>query len=683
MIKYRFYDRELSWLSFNYRVLQEAKDSSVPLLERLKFLAIYSSNLDEFFRVRVASIRTILNLKRNEQKELKFDPEKLLKRINKTVDAHQQEFGKIYREEIIPGLEKHKIHILDNRTLTRLQFNYINNFFDENIAKHLQPQFLQNPDNQIFLQNNLLYFAVELLPRNKKDEIIEYAIIEIPSNKLPRFIILPSKENSFDVIFLDDIIRNNLINIFPDFIPMQAYAIKLTRDAELYINDEFSGSLLEKIKKGLENRKTGAPCRFLFDSQMPKRLLNILIDSLELSEEDLIRGARYHNFSDFMSFPNPGIKELNDQKVEPIRHSAFTNHNNSFEAINKRDILLYYPYHSYSHVIDLLENAASDPNVISIKVTQYRVARNSAIVNSLIKAAANGKDVTAFVELKARFDEEPNIKWAEKMKRAGVKVFYSFPGLKVHSKLALIKRKENDKEINYCYLATGNFNETTAKIYTDFGFFTRDERITEEVEKVFDILERKIEDYEFRHLLVSQFGMRKKFYEFISNEIYNSIEGKTGKITAKFNSLEDNRIIKKLYNANRAGVKIQILCRGICKIIPGVYGLSENIEVRSIVDKYLEHARVFIFHNDGNEIYFLGSADWMKRNLSRRIEVAFPIYDAQIENEIKTYLHTQLEDNVKARVIDKKQKNEYFSGNPDKKIRSQIEIYNAAKSFTN
>jgi len=683
MIKYRFYDRELSWLSFNYRVLQEAKDPLVPLFEKLKFLAIYSSNLDEFFRVRVASIRTLLNLKRNEQKKLKFDPEKLLKRINKTVDAHQQEFGKIYREEIIPGLEEHKIHILDNHKLTRPQFDFVNNFFDENITKHLQPQFLDNPQKQIFLQNNLLYFAVELLSKNKNDETIDYAIVEIPSNKLPRFIKLPSEGNSFDVIFLDDIIRNNLTKIFPVYIPMQAYAIKLTRDAELYINDEFSGSLLEKIKKGLKNRTIGAPCRFLFDSQSPKRLLNVLIDSLELEEEALIRGARYHNFSDFISFPNPGIKELNDEKAEPIFHSAFTGCSNSFDVINKKDILLYYPYYSYSHVIDLLENAASDPDVISIKVTQYRVAKNSAIVNSLIKAAANGKEVTAFVELKARFDEEPNIEWAEKMERAGIKVFYSFPGLKVHSKLALIKRKENDREINYCYLATGNFNETTAKVYSDFGFFTRDERITEEVEKVFDILERKIDDYQFQHLLVSRYGMRRKFYEFINNEIYNSIEGKTGKITAKFNSLEDNRIIKILYNANRAGVKIQILCRGICKLIPGVPGLSENIEVRSIVDKYLEHARVFIFHNDGNEIYFLGSADWMKRNLSRRIEVAFPIYDAQIKNEIKTYLNIQLEDNVKARIIDEKQKNEYFSGNPDKKIRSQIEIYNAAKSFTN
>ncbi|OGU34123.1 MAG: polyphosphate kinase 1, partial [Ignavibacteria bacterium GWB2_35_6b] len=440
-----------------------------------------------------------------------------------------------------------------------------------------------------------------------------------------------------------------------------------------------TGNLLAKIKKGLSKRDTGVPSRFLFDKNISKPFLKFLRESLSLDKEDLVPGGKYHNFSDFFSFPNTKNKKLEFAGMPQLKHAGIEKHKDIFDAIKAKDRALFFPYHSYNYVVEFLNSAANDPDVISIKVTQYRVAKDSAVVKAMIDAVKNGKDVMVFVEVKARFDEELNIQWAEEMEKAGVKVFYSFPGLKVHAKLALVTRIENGKEVKYSYFGTGNFNEKTAKIYSDIALFTKDERLTTEAEYVFKFLSGEEVDYDFQHLLVAQFNMRKELLKLIDNEIQFVREGNEAKITLKLNSLEDRKMIKKLYEAGTAGVKINIIIRGICCLIPGVEGLSENINVISILDRYLEHSRVYIFHNGGDEKIYAASADWMKRNLSRRVEVAFPIYDLKIKKEIKDIVALQLKDKIKARVIDKDNLNEYQKTKSRIKISSQTASYNYLK----
>jgi len=684
--EHKLFNRELSWLSFNHRVLQEAKDPNVPLYDRIKFIAIFSSNLDEFFRVRVASLRSLLDLKKKTQKELKFDVAKLLVRIHRTVMKLQEEYGDIYVNFIKPELVKNNIFLIDHTQLNQQQKEYVEEIFNVQVVPHIMPMMIVKKKITPFLRNQRLYLAVKLSAKQqakKKDseklKRYKYAIVEIPTNHIERFILLPKVGNDNYIIFLDDIIRLFLPQIFYGYNIHESYAVKLTRDAELYIDDEFSGSILDKIKKSLAKRSSGVPCRFLYDKDMPSGFLRYLKQSLLLTDEDLFAGARYHNFSDFFNFPNPGKKELEYPELPPLKNREFDNFKNFFEASKQKDFLLYYPYHSYDYVVDAMAIAARDPNVKSIKTTQYRVAKNSKIVNALIKAAHRGKDVTAFVEIKARFDEEINIKSAEDMQKAGVKVLYSLPGLKVHAKMAIITREENGELKKYAYLSTGNFNEKTARIYTDFGFFTTDERLTNEMDKVFDYLEEEKNGHIFQHLLVAQFGMRRAFISFIENEIAFAKEGKHAEITIKLNSLEDERMINKMYEASIAGVKINIICRGICCLIPGIPGMSENIKVISIVDRFLEHGRVYIFHNNGDEKIYLSSADWMKRNLSRRIETAFPVYDKNLQKMIKDIIGIQLHDNVKARIIDEKQVNEFQKNGSGMTHRSQLEIYDYFK----
>jgi len=677
-----YQNRELSWLSFNYRVLQEAKDKSVPLYERIKFLAIYSSNLDEFFRVRVASLRSLLALGKKSKEKLKFDPIKLLNEIHKTVNFQQEEFGEIFRNQILPELKQTGINLINENEIDGLQKEYIENYFNDNVKEFIQPIVLIKKKIIPFLRNSHLYLAVRMKPANGSSAKVKYtyALVEIPSNKLPRFTQIPSSEGEHNFIFLDDIIRLSLPKIFPGFEIVECYSVKLTRDAELYIDDEFTGNLLNKIQKGIKKRSTGVPSRFLYDLNMPKTFLRFIQDTLQLDKEDIVAGGRYHNFNDFFGFLNPGKPEPEDIKLPQLQIEELENCDNLFSAISKNDHGIHFPYQSYEYVVGLMRQAAEDPNVKSIKITQYRVAKDSEIVKALIRAAKKGKDVMAFVELKARFDEEQNIHWAFEMEKQGVKVFYSFPGLKVHAKTALITREENGKLKNYCYLGTGNFNEKTAKIYSDFGLFTADTKLTDEVGKVFDFLAGNKIQFKFKHLLVAQFNMRKKFLKLIQNEIDIAKVGGTGKITIKMNSIEDKKMINKLYEASNAGVKIDLIIRGICCLVPGVKGLSENIKVISIIDKYLEHARFYIFHNNGDEIIYAASADWMKRNLSRRIEVGFPIYNEKLRNEIKQFINIQLSDNTKARVIDSNGENKYCSNNSHEKIRTQISFYDYLKS---
>jgi polyphosphate kinase len=688
MIKKTFYNRELSWLSFNHRVLQEAKDQSVPLFERLKFLAIYSSNLDEFFRVRVASLRSLLVLKDTTQKKLEFNPRFLLKKILDTVHLQQEEFGNIFREEIVPGLESENIFLVDEKSILQNHKEFISNYFRDQVVPFIQPIILDKNKISTFLHNQAIYFALRLILKQKKKSIsprYKYAIVEIPAERLGRFVRLPSEGDKHYVIFLEDIIRLHLSEILPGYKIDSCYSIKLTRDAELYIDDEFTGDLLLKIQKGLTKRKTGAPSRFLYDAKMPDELLKYLRSALQLDRNDLVPGGRYHNFNDFFSFPsvlkNINKPHLQNEVLPPLVSEGLEGVISVFDVISEKDLLLSFPYQSFGYVVKFLEEAADDVNVKSIKITLYRVADESLIIRSLIKAAENKKKVTAFVEVKARFDEESNFSSANALKKAGVKVYFSFPGLKVHSKLCLIERTEKNKSKYYTYLATGNFNEKTARIYCDHALLTANQQFGKDAEKVFNFLERKNDKVRSRELIVAPKKMRRSFINLIDNEIRNAKEGKTAEIIVKLNSLEDRKIINKLYDASNAGVKIKIIVRGICCLIPGINGLSENIEVISIVDRFLEHARIFIFHNGGEKKYFLSSADWMKRNLSRRIEVAFPVNDNEIQKQLQKMIDIQLSDNVKARIIDKEQKNEYVIDENEKKIRSQYEIYDIIKKL--
>ncbi len=687
-MEYKFFNRELSWLSFNHRVLQEAKDPSTPLYDKIKFLAIFSSNLDEFFRVRVASLRSLLDLKKKTQKELKFDVEKLLEKLHKTVVKMQEEYGEVYADVIKPELEQNNIFLIDHTQLNSVQKEFISELFNSQVVPHIMPMIIARKKITPFLRNQRLYLAVKLSSKQngRTDKQLKHkrylsAIVEIPTNHIDRFILLPKIGNNNYVMFLDDIIRYFLPNIFYGYNVHESYAVKLTRDAELYIEDEFSGNLLDKMKKSLAKRSSGAPSRFLYDRSMPDSFLNFLKETLLLSDEDLYPGGKYHNFSDFFSFPNPGIKELNYPDMKPLKSNELELKKNIFESTTERDQLLYFPYQSYDYVVNSIEQAAKDPSVRSIKITQYRVAKDSKIVNALVKAAHRGKDVTAFVEIKARFDEEINIKSAEEMQKAGVKVLYSLPGLKVHAKIALITREEDNIIKNYAYLSTGNFNEKTARLYTDYGFFTANPDITNEVEKVFEFLEGNVSEFEFKHLLVAHYGMRQGFQALVENEIAFAQKGLPAAITIKLNSLEDERMIKKLYEASNAGVKVNMIVRGICCLIPGIKMVSENINGISIIDRFLEHDRVYIFNNGGNEKIYLSSADWMKRNLSRRIEVAFPVYDNDLKNIIKHIVNIKLNDNVKARSIDEKQTNAYRKTESTSEHRSQYEIYEYMKSF--
>jgi len=675
------YNRELSWLSFNHRVLQEAKDNSVPLYERIKFLAIFSSNLDEFFRVRVASLRSLIDLK-NKKKKLKFNPSKLLRDIHKVVNKQQKEFGEIFREEIIPELNKNGIYLIKDGDVTQGQREYLHNYFCREVIPNLNPSLIAGGKISLFLKNNAIYLTVRLQPLGGKNgdngtaaKTNRYAILEIPVEKLSRFVVLPPEDGKNYIMFLDDVIRLNLPLVFPGYNILEAYSVKLTRDAELYIDDEFTGNLLEKIKGSLSKRKTGVPCRFLYDEAMPKDFLKYIRKTLQFSRDDIIPGGRYHNFYDFFTFPNPGKQDLQYEPMPPLKSSAFSNES-SFDAIKKGGILTYYPYNTFEHVIKFIEEASSDKDVQRIKITLYRTAKESAIIKALVSAARKGKDVTAFIEIKARFDEELNFQNADELEKGGVKVLYSFPGMKVHSKMCLVSRTEEEQMKNYAYLSTGNFNEKTAKLYSDIGFFTADEALTAEVEKVFNFLSREKIDEDFAALSVAPFNLRKNINELIDIETANASEGKKALIILKLNSLEDKKVIRKLYEAAEAGVKIKIMVRGICCMVPDK---KRNIEIRSIIDRYLEHSRIYYFYNGGEEKMFIASADFMTRNFDRRIELLIPINKAELKKELKTIISIYFKDNIKARRVSKTQNNRYVKTSGTKKIQVQYELYRYLK----
>ncbi|MEL6695430.1 MAG: polyphosphate kinase 1 [Bacteroidota bacterium] len=693
----KYINRDLSWLSFNYRVLLEASDDSLPIYERLKFLAIYSSNMGEFYRVRVASIQRLLQLSKkispDEKEKLKAN-EALLEAIHKEVFRQQETFGSIFHQQVLPKLAEHNIVLLLDTPSYIAHQEFVRNFFDEEITPYLHPELLRKNKILHFLRDTTLYLAVKLRnrPRNYEQLLpaeklilaekkrVRYALIQIPTHYFPRFIELPSIDGVRYYAFLDDVIRYNLERVFHGYDVLSSHSVKLNRNADLMIEDEDNGNLVKKVANSLKKRRVGLPSRFLYDQEMPSVMLKYLRDTFELKKRELVPGGRYHSFFDFFGFPNPQAPELEREPTPPLPVTEFGLYANIFAALQVKSWLLHFPYHSYDHVISFLNQAAVDAQVKEIYATQYRVASHSQVVSALIRAAQNGKKVTVFVEIKARFDEASNLKSAQEMEEAGVKTIYSIPGLKVHAKVAMVLRQEADgTEKGYAFLSTGNFNEKTARIYTDQGYLTSRPEIIRELKELFaHLVNRTYIPKAFQTLLVAQFGMRERFAEMLRFEMQEAQAGRPSGIFIKLNNLEDRKMIDLLYEASQAGVEVRLVVRGICCLRPGVPGLSENITVRRIVDQFLEHSRIFIFHNAGNETYYLGSADWMRRNLNRRIEVAFPIVEPNLQAELKELMNIQWADNVKAVTLNENLENIAIE-NDQPPIRTQLEIYERVK----
>ncbi len=669
-------NRELSWLSFNGRVLQEAADPSVPLLERLRFLGIYSNNRDEFFRVRVATVRRLQRFNKKLKVLQNEEPSELLDKIQKAILKQQTLFEKIYTQLQLK-LAQNGIYIITEKQLSPEQGRVVRNYFRTEVQPFLFPVILDNTPQFPYLRDKSIYLVIKL-QKNKPEKKIRYALVEIPRKVLSRFFILPSTRNRRYITLLDDVIRYNLDEIFAtiDYDQIESYVIKITRDAELEIDSDLSKSYIEKLSKSLKERKKGLPVRLAYDAHISKDVLEMLISRMKFRKTDnLIPGSRIHNFRDFIGFPFTGQPKLRYKEIKPLEHHDFKGHTSLFPLIRNRDVMLFFPYHTYNHILNLLREASIDPKVESIKITLYRLARNSIIANALINALKNGKQVTVVVELQARFDEEANMYWANQLQEEGAAVIYGVPGLKVHSKLFLISRKEQGSTTHYVHVGTGNFNEETSEVYSDISLLTADERITEEVVKLFHFYSNNYKTGSYKHLIVAPWDMRKRFIQLINREISCAKEGKEAYIWLKLNSIVDEEMISRLYHASEAGVRIKLIIRGICSLVPGVKGLSENIEVISIVDKFLEHSRIFVFCNEGDEKYFIASSDWMSRNLDFRSEVAVPVYDPRLQKELRDFLTIQFRDNCNARILDKEQDNKYRKSQSRIKHRSQEEFY--------
>lgn len=677
----KLFNRELSWLSFNERVLQESLDPFNPLIERIRFLGIYSNNMDEFYRVRVATVRRLILINKRSVEGFSGGPTELLKEIKHVVIEQQRMFSLSYQKNI-RELKDNKILHIDEKHLSINEMNFVQVYFRERIRPLIVPIMLAHTQKFPRLKDGGNYLAIKMTDFEKSK--VKYALIEIP-NRTSRFVIVPTEEGSpKKIILIDDIIRFNLVEIFSIFAyeDIEAFAIKITRDAELDVDEDISKSYLEKMKDSVDMRKEGDAVRFVYDARMPVDLLRYLMEELKLQAgENIIPGGIYHNFKDFMNFPDFGVSEFTYKRKKVLLHPRLNQPGTSLiKQIIAKDILLTYPYQSFQHVIDVLREAAMDPKVVSIKINLYRVAADSQIINALISAVNNGIKVTAIIELRARFDESNNIRWSNYLEENGVNVLFGVQNLKVHSKLFIIKRRVNNKNQFIAHIGTGNFHEKTARIYTDCSLLTADHNITKEVEKIFKIFKNNIDRSVFRELIVSPFNIRRKIHLLIDQEIAFAKNGEPASIAIKINNLVDAKMIKKLYEASNAGVQINCIIRGICALVPGIVGQSENITVRSIVGKFLEHNRILIFNNGGDEKYFISSADWMTRNIDARIEVTVPIYDKEIQADLKFMMDAGMMDNQKARIIDQFQKNKYTKSDLKEKYNSQNEIYNYFKA---
>jgi polyphosphate kinase len=672
-----FINREISWLSFNERVLQEAEDPNTPLFERIRFIGIFSNNLDEFFRVRVATVRRMVDFGKDEENLLgNITPRNLHDKIQEIVINQQNKVQEIFKN-ILEELKENNIFLINENELNHVQGVFVKKYFYNTVLPNLIPIMLNKKNKFPYLRDRSAYLAVKLTKKSDPDDKA-FSLIRIPGRSVPRFLVIPKEGRKKFVIMIDDVIRfclNDLFFYF-DFDVHQAYTIKVTRDAELDIDDDISKSFMEKMSSSLKKRKVGKPVRLLYDREMPEDLKEFIFKKMKIDpEENAIPGGKYHNHKDFMNFPEIGKKKHYYPKLPPFRHKDLRPSTSVLRVLRRKDIMLHFPYQTFNHFIDFLREAAIDPQVKEIGITIYRVASESKVVNALLNAIRNGKIVTVVIELQARFDEEANIFWSNKLQEEGANVINGLPGMKVHSKLAWIKRKEDGTFKNYAYIGTGNFHEGTALIYADNGLLTSDPRLADEVENVFEFFKHNYKQFNYKHLVVSPFNMRDFFYECIENEVKLAKKGKEARLIAKMNSLIDPEMMKRIVEAGKAGVKIQLIIRGIFGIRM-TKELSENVTAISIVDKYLEHSRIFLFGNDGDERIFISSADWMPRNLNRRIEVACPVYDPQIKSVLKEMLNIQLMDNTKARILDSGLSNKYNVGNTDKKYRAQEDYYN-------
>lgn len=683
---FHYFKRDISWLSFNYRVLMEARDESLPIYERIKFLSIYSSNLEEFYKVRVSGYHSSIlkSIRRDESEE---EALQVLAQINQEVTAQEKEYYHIFNETILPELERNNIILYQTEKVHPFHRAFVEKFFNEEVFPYLQPMIIQKNDIHSFILDGRIYQAISLIKRKKKknDNPLRYtyAIMKIPYTKLPRFIGLPSYDGKYFIMFIDDIIKANLQSVFPGYHIGDCYSIRISRDADFSLEDEDQKTIAEKIMRKVRKRKIGAVTRFQYDREMPGYFLNYLCQTYEIEDEELLASGRYLNLADLAKLPNPVGKALTRSFPTPLRVPMLEKNNSILSVIRKQDVLLNFPYQSFDYLLRFLLQAAFDPKVLEIKVTQYRVAENSAVINSLISAAKNGKKVTVFVELKARFDEENNYFTSELMQQAGITIIYSLPGLKVHAKLAYVRRRSSDLETpvkGYAYLSTGNFNEKTARLYSDKGLLTSNKEFIQDIDEIFHVLEGKPHTQDFKHLLVAQFNMVPAIYEMIEREIQHVKNGKEGQIILKMNSLEDKGMIEALYRASEAGVKIDLIIRGICCLIPN-QPYSKNIAITRILDGYLEHSRIWYFFNDAVENIYLTSADWMERNLHRRIETAFPILEEPLKREIIDILKIQLADNQSAVWVDEHLKN-VFKHNDNPPIRAQEAIYDYLKNLT-
>ena len=672
------YNRDISWLKFNARVLQEAEDPTVPLIERIRFLGIHSNNMDEFFRVRYSFVRRLqLSTVKNHEDNLEgHSPEKLLKQLSKLVNEQQQLSQKIY-EHLREELAKESIEIISEQELTQKQAQFVRDVYRNQVSPALTNLMLSQAPEFPYLRDKGIYLAVRLM----KGDSEQFSIIEVPSGAMNRFIALPKYGKQY-IMYLDDVLRYNLSSIFHifNYDSIEAHTVKITRDAELTLDDDVSKSFMEKVQKGLLERREGDPVRFVYDRNISEVTLNLLVDGLGISEFDgLIAGGRYHNKKDLVRFPNVGGPSLEHKKLPIIPHPALDEDRSIISVLKKQDVLLFTPYHDFGKVIRLLREAAIDPKVRVLKVTLYRLASQSRIISALVNAAKNGKDVTVFIELQARFDEANNIKWTNMLRAEGIKVVSGVPGLKVHSKLTLIRRDEGkEKLVDYCVVGTGNYHEGTAKNYTDYHLLTSKKQITKEVRKVFTFIESPYKQYNYKHLLVSPNSTREGIFALIDREIAHARAGREAKFWVKINSVSDHEMIAKLYEASASGVSIRMIVRGINCIDFSNKALSGTIEAISIVDRFLEHTRAFCFHNNGQSEYYISSADWMTRNLNRRVEVTVPIYDDKIKRQLRDHFEILWKDNTKSRIFDANQSNAYRKLNGPK-IRAQLDMHTYVK----
>ena len=678
----RYFKRDISWLSVNYRVLLEADDDSLPLYERINFISIYSSNLEEFYKIRVADHKAIASGVTLSDEESKQSAAELVEEINREVNRQLEERIRIYEKKILPALKKNHIIFYQSRNVEPFHQEFVRRFFREEIFPYLAPVPVSKDKVISFLRDNRLYLAVRLFPKHAPAQP-EYFVMKLPYSKVPRFIELPRQGNDYYLMFIEDIIKANIDTIFPGYNVDSSYCIKISRGADILIDDTANTSeIIEQVKTKIKKRKIGAVCRFVYDRAMPQDFLDFLVDAYRIDRNELVPGDKHLNMEDLNHLPNPNRKLLPIRKPQPMKLTCLDERESIFHYIEKKDLLLHYPYHAFDHFIHFLYEAVHEPTVREIMVTQYRVAENSNVINTLIAAAQNGKKVTVFVELKARFDEENNLATAEMMQNAGINIIYSIPKLKVHAKVALVLRRDRQehKMTSYAYISTGNFNEKTATLYADSGLFTCNPRLVNDLHNLFRTLQRKKQNPKFSLLLVAQFNLIPELNRLIDHEIELAKRGKGGRIILKMNALQDPTMIERLYEASQAGVEIDLIVRGICCLIPG-QEYSRNIRITRIVDTFLEHARIWYFGNGGKPKLFLGSPDWMRRNLYRRIEAVTPVLDPDLKQELADMLSIQLSDKRKACFVDDKLRNCWKSPHPQKeKIRSQYTFYEYLKS---